>query len=209
MFSFLKACLTGTATCTCLANQLWRSAPISQISWYGDGEMQPCQGCHFQFDIDFSFTLVQFKWFISWRDRNIKLILMSGSYRCHLRQVLTPAERKTYCTHSLGPTLQRLTFSAGCIFNMQYFDFEAALTKGCFWSIVKALYHKESKQCLSIHLPCLSLTFSQPWACIDNPFPFFLFHPVLTLQPTHWLSHTHTVHSYWPSSSTVVEGLHS
>lgn len=171
------------------------------ISQHGDGKIQHCQGCHFQFAIDFSFTLVQFKWFMCWRDRNIKLIFMSQSYRCDLGQVLTLAKQKTYCTLSLGP--QRLTSSAGCIYNMQNFDFEAALTEGYFWSIAWALYHEESKHCLSIHLPCLSLTFSQPRACIDSPFPFFFFflHPMLSLKPPPRLSHIHTVRSYRPGST--------
>lgn len=142
-----------------------------------------------------TFTLMQFKWIMSWRDRNIKWILMSGTYHCNLRQILILAEQKKHCTHSVGPTLQRSTSSAGCIFNMLYFDFETALTEGYFWLIVKALYHVDSKHYLSIHLPCLSLTFSQPRVCIDNPFPLFFLHPVLTLQRQSQLFHIYAYYT--------------
>lgn len=156
-------------------------------SLYGDREIQHCQRCHFQFAIDVSSFLHSPN--ESWRDQNTELIWMSDIDHCHLGQVLTPPEhvsshlqfvrgiqfffsiQETYCTYILSPTLQRSASTASWIFTMQYFDFEAVLTEGYSRSIIKALYREESTQCLSIHLPCLPLTFSQPRACIDSLFP--------------------------------------
>lgn len=54
--------------------------------------MERSRRCHFQFAIDFSFSLTRSKGTTSWKDRNITLILMSKIDHCHLRQVLTAAK---------------------------------------------------------------------------------------------------------------------
>lgn len=146
-------------------------------------EIQHCHRCQFQCDTDCSLTHMQSKEITFQRDWNLTLIFTSETECCHLRQILTAAKhvsshskfvhgvnypcmyKKSYWTHSLSRTLQRLTPTTGCTFNKQYF---VVLTKGYSQSIIKALSREGSTPCLSIYLPWMSLTFL-PRACIDNP----------------------------------------
>lgn len=193
----------GCSICTC------QGFPSMEIG------KQRCRRSPSQFAIDFSFTLMQHIWIMSSQDQNIKLIWMSEIDFCPLRQVLTPADQfvhvyiqVSYCKHTLSSALERLASTASCIFNMQHFDFEAAMTEGYSWLMFKALHHEESTKCLSIHLPCLSLTFSRPRACIDSLFP--LPTPSSNTSNLHFLSLTHTYCTpLWASSSRAKEGVHS